>query len=97
MRLPEIKLEACPESDEARAIMGFKWADAEVGTRHKIGGAPDFQQDPHVPVCPTCGESMTFYGQLDSVGDRLILADCGLVYVFVCFDCYQTASFIQSA
>jgi hypothetical protein len=32
---------------------------------------------------------MTFYGQLDSISDEFILADCGLVYIFVCFDCFS--------
>jgi len=39
---------------------------------------------------------MTFYGQLDSVGDAVCLADCGMIYVFVCFDCYETKSVLQS-
>ncbi len=39
---------------------------------------------------------MTFYGQLDSVGDDICLADVGIVYVFVCFDCYETKSLLQS-
>ena len=40
---------------------------------------------------------MTFYAQLDSVGDGICIADCGMVYVFVCLDCNETASFIQSS
>lgn len=39
---------------------------------------------------------MTFYGQLDSIGDKYILGDCGMVYVFVCFDCLETKSLVQS-
>lgn len=39
---------------------------------------------------------MTFYGQLDSIGDEYVLADCGMIYVFVCFDCFTTKSFIHS-
>jgi hypothetical protein len=38
----------------------------------------------------------TFYGQLDSINDDFCLADCGIIYVFVCFDCYKTTSFIHS-
>jgi len=30
---------------------------------------------------------MTFYGQLDSIGDEYIIADDGMVYVCVCFNC----------
>lgn len=94
--LPEYRLEAQPTTDEARRVKGFKWADPEVGNRHKIGGKPDFQQKATTPVCPSCGDEMTFYGQLDSIGDQLVLADCGLVYVFICFDCYESVSFVQS-
>jgi hypothetical protein len=39
---------------------------------------------------------MSFYGQLDSVGDQMTIADVGMVYVFVCFDCYETKSVLQS-
>jgi hypothetical protein len=35
---------------------------------------------------------MTFYGQLDSVGDDVVLADAGVVQVFVCFDCFDAAA-----
>jgi hypothetical protein len=35
---------------------------------------------------------MTFYAQLDSVGDDFVVADCGRVYVFVCFDDYTHSS-----
>jgi len=39
---------------------------------------------------------MTFYGQLDSVGDQIALADVGMIYVFVCFNCFETRSILQS-
>lgn len=39
---------------------------------------------------------MTLYGQLDSVGDEVTLADAGMIYVSVCFDCYATTSVLQS-
>jgi hypothetical protein len=40
---------------------------------------------------------MTFYGQLDSIGDRFNLADCGMIYVFVCFDCFETQSVLETS
>jgi hypothetical protein len=40
---------------------------------------------------------LTFYGQLDSVNDDVILADAGLVLVFVCFDCFEAAAQVVSA
>ena len=39
---------------------------------------------------------MTFYAQLDSINDEYNLADVGLIYVFVCFDCFETRSVLQS-
>jgi hypothetical protein len=39
---------------------------------------------------------MKFYGQLDSIGDDVTLADVGMIYVFVCFDCFTTRSVLQS-
>jgi hypothetical protein len=39
---------------------------------------------------------MTFYGQLDSINDDIIIADCGMIYVFLCFDCYEVTAKIQS-
>jgi hypothetical protein len=40
---------------------------------------------------------MTFYAQLDSLGDNHCLADCGMIYVFVCWDCFETKSVLQSS
>jgi hypothetical protein len=40
---------------------------------------------------------MTFYGQLDSIGDDFALADVGVVQVFVCFDCFEATAQIASA
>jgi hypothetical protein len=95
-RFPEIPLVPTPVSAEARATVGFKWAGENVGRRHKLGGVPDWVQPSDVPECPSCKQTMTFYGQLDSVGDEMTLADVGMVYVFVCFDCYETKSVLQS-
>src|SRR5690348_9214625 len=93
--LPEIPLVPSPQSTEAQAAVGFKWAGEEVGRRHKLGGEPTWLQGPDVPTCSDCRQAMTFYGQLDSIGDGIALADVGIIYVFVCFDCYQTKSLLQ--
>lgn len=92
--LPEIPLACQPATPEAEAAIGFKWA-SDMGRRSKIGGQPDWIQGESVPSC-SCRNPMSFYGQLDSVGDTVALADCGMIYVFVCFDCYETASILQS-
>ncbi len=39
---------------------------------------------------------MSFYGQLDSVGDDIVIADCGLIYVFFCFGCQCAEAVVQS-
>jgi hypothetical protein len=93
--IPPFKLVPTPLNDEAAALPNFRWAGGDIGTRHRLGGKPDFIQSPCVPKC-TCGKDMVFYGQLDSINDEFILADCGMIYVFVCFDCFETKSILQS-
>ena len=94
MKIPEIPLVLAPETGAAKAAVGFKYAGEEIGKRSKLGGEPDWIQDEDVPRCK-CTQKMTFYGQLDSIGDEYILADCGMVYVFVCFECLETKSVLQ--
>lgn len=94
--IPPFRLRPEPLSPEAERLAGFRWAPEEVGKRHRLGGEPEWLQQPEQPTCPDCGEKMTFYAQLDAVGDELALADCGLVYVFVCFDDFTAAALIQS-
>jgi hypothetical protein len=96
MKIPEIPLEPKPRTSEARAALGFKWNDS-VGHRHKLGGEPEWLQPAAVPRCSSCTHEMAFYAQLDSVGDELVLADCGMIYVFVCFDCFTTSAVLQSS
>jgi hypothetical protein len=93
--LPEIPLVLAPVTADAKAAVGYKWAEAPIGRRHKIAGTPDWIQGTEVPRC-SCGKSMSFYAQIDSVGDDIDLADCGMIYVFVCFDCFTTHSQLQS-
>lgn len=96
MKIPEIKLEPIARTAEAKAVLGFQWADGKIGRRHKLGGEPDWIQAEDVPFCPTCEQEMTFYGQLDSIGDEIDLADCGMIYLFVCFDCFEVKAVLQS-
>lgn len=53
-------------------------------------------QGDQTPRCPDCREPMTFYAQLDSVGDTIDLADCGMVCVFVCLNHFTTSSVLQA-
>lgn len=93
--IPEYDLILRPRSEEARKLAQHQFAPREVGIRNKLGGKPDWIQGEEWPSC--CDKRMTFYGQLDSIGDEIHLGDCGLIYVFVCFDCFNTQSIIQFA
>lgn len=95
-QLPLIRLRAEPVDETAQAVLGFKYADPLIGKRHQIGGSPTWLQGEEVPKCPNCHHPMTFYGQLDSIGDQIVIADCGLIYVFLCFDCFQAKAVVQS-
>jgi len=95
-KIPPFKLIPEPQDDEASALPKFKWASKEIGKRHRLGGEPQFLQDEPWPSCAACRKIMTFYGQLDSINDDICIADCGMIYVFVCFDRFETTSIIQS-
>ena len=89
--IPEVKLERLDNDKKP-----FQWASSDVGFRNKIGGKPDGLKQTEYPKCKTCGNRMTFYGQLDSLNDEIVVADCGFIAVFLCFDCYETHSEIVS-
>jgi hypothetical protein len=94
--IPAFRLVAEPLNEDAAALPGFAWAGPEVGRRHRLGGEPPALLPSEQPRCPSCGHTMTFYAQLDSLNDEIMLADCGLLYVFVCFGCCTTTSLIHS-
>lgn len=94
--VPPFRLIPQPLNDEAANLPPFKRAAPETGKRHKLGETPDFIQPPQWPMCPRCKSKMTFYGQLDSKNDEFRIADVGMIYVFLCFDCYESASIVQS-
>lgn len=96
-QIPAFLLRAEPLTDEAANLPGFPYADPDVGTRHRIGGEPSFIGDDDYPRCDSCGETMSFYGQLDSIGEGYELADVGVVAVFICFDCGTSQSIIRSS
>ena len=95
-KIPPFKLITQPLNDESKNLPGFQWADKHIGTRHQLGGEPQFLQQEDFPICDDCHEKMTFYAQLDSINDEFCIADCGMIYVFICFDCLTTKSIIQS-
>ena len=94
-QIPPFRLLPQPLSEAAASLPRFKHAPPEIGTRHKLGGTPDFIQGDDYPICRECAQRMSFYGQLDSINDEFCLADCGMVYVFVCFGCLETKSVLQ--
>ena len=93
--IPPFRLVPEPLNETAANLPPFKWAGRDVGKRHKLGGEPDFVQDPNWPDCPNCKTKMTFYAQLDSINDEFCIADAGLIYVFLCFDCYHCETVLQ--
>ncbi len=96
-QLPAFTLRPEPVDEDAAAAAVFRSASPEVGNRHRLGGEPSFIGADHYPDCPSCRETMVFYGQLDSVGDDFCLADVGVVQVFVCFDCFTSEAQIRSS
>jgi len=83
----------------------------KLGIRSKLGGEPDWCQNPEVPECPACGSLMSFVAQIDSIEhdeehnphaigclskqQQYMFGDVGMVYVFLCFDCNETTSILQ--
>jgi len=95
-KIPPFKLIPEPLNDEAKKLPPFQWAGGDIGKRHQLGGDPNFIQEEDFPVCLQCKQKMTFYGQLDSINDNYVIADCGMIYVFCCFDCNEAKAIIQS-
>ena len=95
-RIPPFRLIPQPIDDEAREIKGFNWAGGEIGTRHQLGGTPTLMTVGEYPRCSECGELMSFYAQLDSINDDYCIADCGMICVFICLDCYTTHAMVRS-
>ena len=81
------------------------------GLRSKLGGKPSWEQNDETPICKSCKTPMTFIGQIDSMEQNspdnphsidsiqyeqdYMFGDAGLIYVFFCFDCLETASVFQ--
>ena len=96
-QVPAFLLRAEPLTDEAAELPGFPYAGPDVGTRHRIGGEPSFIEPDNYPRCDSCNKTMSFYGQLDSIGEDYELADVGIVAVFICFDCFTSQATIRSS
>ncbi len=98
IKIPPFKLKAEPMNETARQLKPFKWAAPDVGHRHRLGGVPKRPVAAEDwPTCPDCGDSMTFYGQLDSINDEICIADAGLIYVYICLKCNEVKAVIDSS
>ncbi|MGL6074675.1 MAG: hypothetical protein ACRC8S_10985 [Fimbriiglobus sp.] len=93
--IPEIPLRMAPETSKAKALVAGNYGYQEAGDRHKLGGQPDWIQADETPDCPECSEAMEFYGQLDHLGSVEGLQDLGMIYVFLCRECYTTEAILQ--
>ncbi|MCH5716889.1 hypothetical protein [Niabella hibiscisoli] len=94
MLIPKIKLVSQPDSEDAKEVLGYHWNDV-AGTRHHLGGKPDGMSEDEYPVCDDCKKPMTFYAQIDSIGEKLDLADCMVIHNFVCFDCFNVKAILS--
>ena len=90
--VPEIRLVPRPQTPEAREVLGFDPSEGYEGCC-KYGGDPEWIQEPFRWEC--CGEPMTFYAQIDGLEPPFELADSGMIYVFVCFTCYEVQAAMQ--
>ncbi len=91
MEIPKIKLITSPETEDAKLAVGYQWNNI-AGTRHFLGGKPDNLDEVDFPLCDQCSNKMTFYAQIDSIGDNYDLADCMVIQTFICFDCNSVKS-----
>lgn len=87
MEIPKIKLVVLPDTEEAKSVIGYKWNDT-AGTRHYLGGKPNGINENEYPICDDCQNKMSFYAQIDSIGEKYDLADCMVIHNYVCFECF---------
>lgn len=97
--IPAFKLTPVPLSDDAEALLSRpSYVDPSIGERHRLGGAPDRWGEAPTPRCPACSDEITFYAQLDALpSGGFDLADAGLIFVYVCFDCFEVTATLDSA
>ncbi len=81
----------------------------EPGNRTRLGGRPLWVGGDATPICKSCKGPMTFVAQIDSIANQdnelgrfltakssFMFADAGMIYVFWCPGCGETASVLQS-
>ncbi|MDR3056471.1 MAG: hypothetical protein LBU53_13945 [Zoogloeaceae bacterium] len=79
-----------------------EWGDP--ASQFRLGGEPSWIQNPDVPVCPHCGETMEFLLQLDTglpdtdpdrKDGEVYFGSGGMCYVFWCDTCKVSSYFEQ--
>jgi hypothetical protein len=56
--------------------------------------SPGFESVVH--ICHLTKHPPREASPLDSINDEFVLSDCGMTYVFACFNCLETKSILQS-
>jgi hypothetical protein len=93
--IPPFKLVPVPTKSRV-ALPSLAPAAPRFNKGHQLGGTPEFiEPGQEIPKCQY-GQPTTFYAQLDSMSEEFMLADRGMIYVFVCFDCFETVAVLQS-
>lgn len=93
--IPPFCLMPEPASDVAASMFGGMMKRYPLAKGHRLGGQPQFIDQDETPRC-AFGTPMSFYAQLDSLDEEYMLADRGMIYVFVCFNCFETKAVLQS-
>lgn len=92
-------------------------ADGEPAVPHKLpglctklGGEPDWIEEPETPICDSCEMEMSFVAQIDSIEhfadynplamnpeiqQDYMFGNSGMIYVFFCFECCTTKALCQ--
>ncbi|WNL43253.1 DUF1963 domain-containing protein [Halomonas sp. PAMB 3264] len=90
----------CCELDPESPWQAFDQAVTRAGCIDDLkswqGGYPLYLQGEHVPDCPHCQASMTFFAQIDSEGEaNLDWGAVGLIYLFYCAQHPQSVEFVR--
>lgn len=93
--IPEFKMILHPLSEEAKELRGINLDSKNICNESKLGGYPECITSEVWPNCPECGIKMSFYAQLAPVSPDYPICSNSTVYVFLCFDCYESFSIIQ--
>jgi hypothetical protein len=83
MKIPKIKLVPQPETGEAKAAVGYQWNKLPAQDTFWVEHRTAFRR----PTIRSAAfaKTMTFYAQVDSIGDEFDLADCMVIHNFILF------------